>query len=83
MADQAAVLSSVLGRSVRVERISEAEAAALSFPGGTPELITSSVLGTLGDMAAALDPTGGVLTLTGHAPRAFRDWAKDHKEAFS
>jgi uncharacterized protein YbjT (DUF2867 family) len=81
--DQAAVLSSVLGRSLKVERISEAEAAAIGFPEGTPELVTSSVLGTLGDMAAALEPTDGVLTLTGHAPRAFRDWANEHQEAFS
>ena len=81
--DQAAVLSSVLGRTLKVERISEAEAALVGFPGGTPELVTSSVLGTLGDMAAALEPTDGVLTLTGHAPRPFREWANDHSEAFS
>jgi hypothetical protein len=79
----AAVLSSVLGRSMTVERISEAEAATMTFPEGTPDLVTSSELGTLGDMAAALEPTDGVLTLTGHGPRPFRDWANDHKEAFS
>lgn len=81
--DQAAVLSGVLGRSIEVEKITEAEAVAMSFPEDTPELVTSSTLGTLGEMAAALPVHDGVQTLTGHAPRTFREWATDHEEAFA
>lgn len=49
---------------------------------GTPDFVTTSVLETMGEAASVLDPTGAVETLTGQAPRTFRQWADENKEAF-
>jgi uncharacterized protein YbjT (DUF2867 family) len=76
--NQTAVLSDVLGTELRVEQISEDDAAKLAFPEGTPEFVTTSVLGTLGPAATALEVSGDV-QLTGHAPRTFADWARTRR----
>jgi uncharacterized protein YbjT (DUF2867 family) len=80
--DQAAVLSELLGKPLTVEQISEADAAKLAFPDGTPGIVTSSVLGTMSPAASALEVSGDVEKLTGHGPRTFADWAKENVEAF-
>jgi hypothetical protein len=36
----------------------------------------------MGEAASALEPSNDVQTLTGEAPRTFRDWATENKEAF-
>jgi hypothetical protein len=79
--DQTAVLSDVLGTDLRVEQISEDEAVKVGFPQGTPEFVTSSVLGTLGPAATVLEVSGDVQMLTGHAPRTFADWARENAQA--
>ena len=43
--------------------------------------MTSSVLGTMSPAASALEVSGDVEKLTGHAPRTFADWAKENVEA--
>lgn len=80
--DQAGVLSELLVRDIRVERISEDEATRTSFPEGTPEPVSTSILETMGDSAGALEPSADVETLTGRAPRAFRDWARENLASF-
>jgi uncharacterized protein YbjT (DUF2867 family) len=80
--EQVAILSDVLGRDLTVEEISEVEAAKVTFPEGTPDVVTTSVLQTMGPWAAVLPPSGDVQALTGRAPRDFRAWALDHAAAF-
>jgi uncharacterized protein YbjT (DUF2867 family) len=80
--DQTAVLSDVLGTDLRVEQISEDDAVKVGFPEGTPEFVTSSVLGTLGPAATVLQTSGDVQKLTGHAARTFADWALGNAQAF-
>ncbi len=80
--DQAQALSEVLGHDVRVEQISEDEAKRDNFPDGTPDFVTTSVLETMGEAASALEPSGDVQTLTGRAPRTFREWAEENEGAF-
>jgi uncharacterized protein YbjT (DUF2867 family) len=80
--DQTAVLSDVLGTDLRVEQISEDDAVKVGFPEGTPEFVTSSVLGTLSPAATVLETSGDVQKLTGHAARTFADWALGNAQAF-
>lgn len=80
--EQVAILGDVLGRDLKVEEISEAEAAKAAFPQGTTEVVTTSVLQTMGAWAAVLPPSGDVQALTGRPPRDFRAWALDNAEAF-
>jgi uncharacterized protein YbjT (DUF2867 family) len=80
--DQTAVLSEVLGVELRVEQISEVDAVKVGFPPDTPEFVTGSVLGTLGPAATVLEVSSDVRKLTGHAPRAFADWARENAQAF-
>lgn len=80
--EQVRVLSEVLGRELRVERISEDEARHDNFPEGTPDFVTTSMLETMGEAASALEPSGDVRTLTGQPPRTFRQWATENAKAF-
>lgn len=80
--DQAQALSEVLGRDIRVEQIGEDEARRAAFPEGTPDFVTDSVLETMSPAASTLDPTDDVRTLTGGAPRSFREWADENRAAF-
>lgn len=80
--EQVQVLSEILGRDLRVERITEDDARRDFFPEGTPDFVTTSVLETMGEAASALEPSGDVQTLTGQAPRTFRDWAIENAGAF-
>lgn len=80
--DQAAALSTLLGREVRVEQLTEEAAMAQSFPEGTPDFVMTSVLGTMSEPAAVLGISTDVQMLTGQAPRTFRDWASENLAAF-
>lgn len=80
---QVQVLSEVLGQELRAEQISEDDAKRDSFPAGTPDFVTTSVLETMGEAASVLEPSEGVHTLTGRAPRTFRNWATDNAGAFA
>jgi uncharacterized protein YbjT (DUF2867 family) len=71
--EEVAIVGQLLGREIRVEELSVAEAAEIGFPEGTPDFVVRSVLETLGEGAAALDPTGDVQTLTARPARSFRD----------
>ena len=81
--DQTQVLADTLGRELRVEAISVDDAKRQNFPEGTPDFVSTSVLETLGEAAAALEPSDDVERLTGQAPRTFRQWASEHEQAFT
>lgn len=84
MRQEVAILGELLGRELRVEELSPAEAAAAAaaFPAGTLEFVATSVLEAQGPAAAALAPSGDVTELTGRPARTFRDWADAHLAAF-
>jgi (4-alkanoyl-5-oxo-2,5-dihydrofuran-3-yl)methyl phosphate reductase len=81
--DQVTIINEVLGRAYTVREISQAEAAAAAFPEGTPDLVTTSVLETMGPGAAVVAPSDDVETLTGTAARPFSAWVADNAGAFA
>lgn len=68
---------------MRVEAISVDDAKRQNFPEGTPDFVSTSVLETMGEAAAVLEPSNDVERLTGQAPRTFRQWVSEHKQAFA
>lgn len=81
--DQITVVNEVLGRDYTVQEISQAEAAAAAFPEGTPDVVTTSVLETMGPGADAVTPSDDVQKLTGTPARPFRAWVTDNAAAFA
>ena len=81
--DQVAVVSEALGRSYSVQEITQEQAAHAAFPEGTPQVVTTSVLETMGPGAGVLPPSSDVRALTGTPPRPFRAWVTDHAQAFA
>ncbi len=49
-----------------------------AFPAGTPDFVATSLLETMSPAAAVVEPSSDVATLTGRAPRSFRDWATEN-----
>lgn len=81
--DQVAIVNDLLGRSYTVQEISQAEAVTVAFPEGTPDIVSTSVLETMGPAAAVVAPSGDVAALTAAPPRSFRDWVGDNATAFT
>ncbi|MEV5719626.1 NAD(P)H-binding protein [Amycolatopsis mediterranei] len=82
--EQAAVLADVLGRPLRVEELSPAQAAermtTLGWPPEVPPEILRSIERTTREPSVVTDV---VREVTGHAPRTFRQWVEDHRADFS
>jgi uncharacterized protein YbjT (DUF2867 family) len=81
--DQVAIVNEVLGRTYTVQEISQAEAATAVFPEGTPGVVATSVLETMGPGAAVVTPSDDVATLTGSTARPFSAWVADNAAAFA
>lgn len=81
--DQVTIVNEVLGRDYTVQEITQADAAAAVFPQGTPDLVATSVLETMGPGADLVTPSEDVQTLTGTPARPFRTWVTDNTAAFA
>lgn len=80
--DQTDIVARVLGQSLALEAVPEADAKAAAFPEGTPDFVTTSVFGTFGPEATALPVSRDVEALTGRPARTFEQWATEHVGAF-
>jgi uncharacterized protein YbjT (DUF2867 family) len=79
-AEQVRIIGDVIGRDVAPEEISPEEARSeLPFPGGALEMLLNAWSAAAGIPAFV---TATVAELTGRQPRAFREWAADHRDAF-
>jgi uncharacterized protein YbjT (DUF2867 family) len=78
--EQVATIGDVLGRSLRYEEISPAEAhAELGFPAPVMTMLLDAWAAALGRPAFV---TSGVADVTGRPARTFRSWVNDHLSAF-
>lgn len=75
---QVLVVNDVWGRSLTLQTTTIEEAKVGAFPAGTPDFVAASVLETMSPAAAVVEPSPDVATLTGRAPRSFRDWATEN-----
>jgi uncharacterized protein YbjT (DUF2867 family) len=82
--EQAAVLSDVLGRPLRVEELTPEQAAAqmtaLGWPPEVPPEVLRAMERTTREPSVVTDV---VRDVTGNAPRTFRQWAQEHRADFS
>jgi uncharacterized protein YbjT (DUF2867 family) len=81
--DQARTIGELLGRTIRTERLTDAQAIATALPAGIPDIVGKSILATASPSAAALAASGDVLAVTGHPPRTFAEWAAHRAAMFS
>jgi uncharacterized protein YbjT (DUF2867 family) len=80
-----AVLSEVLGREVRYVNVPRLALRARLRLAGLPGWFADGIAGQFADVLAgghALDVTGEVIRTTGRPPRAFADFARDHRRVF-
>jgi uncharacterized protein YbjT (DUF2867 family) len=80
--EQVRQIGAAIGRELRFEEVPVQEARARMLADGRPPALVDALLSAAGNRAASTLVTSDVADVTGEPPRTFREWARDHRDAF-
>lgn len=80
--EQVLAIGAAIGRELRFDEVPVAEARAQMLADGRPPALVDALLSAAENRAASTLVTSAVADVTGEPPRTFRQWARDHRDAF-
>jgi uncharacterized protein YbjT (DUF2867 family) len=80
--EQVQSIGAALGRELRFEEVPVQDARAQMLADGRPPALVDALLSAAETRSASTLVTSTVTDLTGEPPRNFRQWARDHRDAF-